>query len=203
MRTAGNFGKFLQVDRNPGQLRPELRLVLPGANREHLRAFQKVQLTRLQVIENMRQRETDSLMISFVDHDCVLSELDRELSTRGDSTDVSSENQSASKAEGREASPTPKLSQRIQKLITQLFSLHLIIKDENQKNFHSFLSTETRSSNGSQSRSDPSLSPCLVEEVTLENREDDFRKLRNIEQKYSKVGPRFWLFLCGFCKFEI
>ena len=76
-------------------------------------------------------------------------------------------------------------------MINNLFSLHLLVKDESQKHFSSFLSNETKSSNDSNSPKkyliNPDISHYFKEEHSLENQVNDFEKLKNIEEKYSKV----------------
>jgi hypothetical protein len=86
------------------------------------------------------------------------------------------------------------ISLRIQNLINNLFSLHLLVKDDSQKNFNSFLSNETKSSNDSNPNSpykinnQMDLSDYIREELSLDQKSADLKKLQNIENKYSKVN---------------
>ena len=77
-------------------------------------------------------------------------------------------------------------------MINDLFSLHLLVKDESQKNFNSFISNETKSSYDSNSPRkimiNQDLSNYFNEKLSLENQVNDFEKLKNIEEKYSKVN---------------
>lgn len=155
-------------------------------------------LIRIQAAHKIRFAQSQSLILSFNEASEILADLSRFLFLISDENaknrsppenSESTENEQI--MENADKLGLGRLSLRIQGLINHLFSLHLLVKDESQKHFCSFLSNETTSSGDLES---PKKGPFEFdsseqarEEISLDRHSADLAKLKNIENKYSKV----------------
>ena len=65
------------MDPNPGEFQQRICMVLPRANRADLWVIQEVPVTRLQAMEQIKNNQSQSLMISFNQTNDILADLGR------------------------------------------------------------------------------------------------------------------------------